>query len=99
MSNTETSEAVQEKVMVEEIRPWHIVFYNDNKTTFEVVMFILMLVFEKSPKESHELTVRVHNEGKAVVASYPFDIAEQKLSEAIKFARDHGAPLVIKMEQ
>jgi ATP-dependent Clp protease adapter protein ClpS len=40
----------------------------------------------------------VHNDGHGVAGIYSYEIAEQKGLEATALARQHGYPLVIKVE-
>jgi len=45
------------------------------------------------------LTLKIHNEGSAVVGVYNFEIAEQKSIETVTLSRNHGFPLQIKLEE
>ena len=43
--------------------------------------------------------MKVHEEGSAVVAVFPYEIAEQKGIEVTLLARNNGFPLQVKIEQ
>jgi ATP-dependent Clp protease adapter protein ClpS len=45
------------------------------------------------------MTRRIHDEERAIVATLPYEIAEQKGIEVTLLARQHGFPLQIKVEQ
>jgi ATP-dependent Clp protease adaptor protein ClpS len=97
--NSKTSTNVLERTDITEIKPWRVIMHNDNVTTWEIVMYILVNIFDKAPQEAHELTMKVDREGAAVVAQLDYEMAEQKVFEATTFARSNGAPLVITIEQ
>jgi ATP-dependent Clp protease adapter protein ClpS len=42
--------------------------------------------------------MKVHQEGSAVVATLPFEMAEQKGIEVTMLARNNGFPLQVKLE-
>ena len=43
--------------------------------------------------------MKVHEEGSAVVAVLPYELAEQKGIEVTLLARNNGFPLQVKIEQ
>ncbi len=79
---------------------WKVLFHNDSVTTVEFVIVLLITIFGKGQSEAVELTYKIHEEGKAIVAEYSnHDIAEQKVFEANKFSEAYGYPLRITIEQ
>ena len=98
-SITNTNTSVIEKPRVDEMKPWNVVFYNDNFTTFDLVIFILLEVFDKSLSEAAAITQQVHEKGRAIVDSYEHEIAETKALEATQIARINNSPLAITIEQ
>ena len=42
--------------------------------------------------------MKVHNDGTGVAGVYSYEVAEQKGVESTNMARQHGFPLVIKVE-
>jgi len=60
---------------------------------------MLTKVFRYDGKAAENLTLIVHNEGSAVVGTYSYEIAEQKVVEATELARNSGFPLNLKLEQ
>lgn len=93
---TKTEESVD--VVIQEPGLYKVVFYNDDVTPMEFVIALLMRVFRHSESSAADITMRVHNEGKAVAGIYRFEIAEQKGMESTGIARQSGYPLVIKVE-
>ena len=65
----------------------------------DFVVSILVEVFRHTEKTAQELTMKIHEEGTAIVGLYSFEIAEQKSLEATKLARANGFPLQIQIEK
>lgn len=84
--------------VVREPGMYKVVFFNDDVTPMEFVIALLMKIFHHSEEAAVELTMRIHNEGRAVAGVYRFEIAEQKGMESTGIARQNGYPLVIKVE-
>ncbi|MBQ8035436.1 MAG: ATP-dependent Clp protease adaptor ClpS [Proteobacteria bacterium] len=70
-----------------------VILYNDDYTTFEFVIHILMQVFKKSEDEAVHITKNVHIKGKGVAGAYPREIAQMKVAEVHKLAEEAGYPL------
>jgi ATP-dependent Clp protease adapter protein ClpS len=47
---------------------------------------------------AEEMTMKVHTDGSAIVATLPYEMAEQKGVEVTLLARNNGFPLVVKLE-
>lgn len=77
---------------------YRVIYINDNVTTMEFVVESLITVFDHTPEEAALLTQKIHEEGSAVVAILPYEIAEQKGVEVTQLARNNGFPLNIKLE-
>ena len=77
---------------------YKVIYINDDVTTMEFVVESLVTVFNHSPESAQEITVKVHQEGSAVVALLPYEMAEQKGVEVTQLARNNGFPLQIKLE-
>lgn len=55
---------------------WKVVLWNDPVNLFDYVIHVLRLLFGHSEEKARELTMRVHTEGRAVVADGPRERAE-----------------------
>jgi ATP-dependent Clp protease adaptor protein ClpS len=98
MAGTITETSVVNDIGVLEPSKFKVVFYNDDKTPMELVIAILVKIFRHSEESAVDVTLKVHNDGKAVAGIYHFELAEQKGMEATNVARQNGYPLVIKVE-
>lgn len=77
---------------------YRVVYMNDDKTPAEFVMTSLIDVFDYAPGSAEEITWSIHNNGSAVVAVLPYEVAEQKGVEVTMAARQEGYPLQLKLE-
>ena len=75
-----------------------VIFHNDDMTPMDFVAQLLETIFHHDRAASMDITLKVHNEGRAVVGVYSFEIAEQKALEAVGIARNNGFPLAITVE-
>jgi ATP-dependent Clp protease adaptor protein ClpS len=64
----------------------------------EFVINSLIQYFNYNPDTASSITTTVHEQGSAVVAVLPYEIAEQKGIEVTLDARAQGYPLQIKVE-
>jgi ATP-dependent Clp protease adaptor protein ClpS len=73
--------------------------HNDNVTTFEFVITVLIQVFKKKPDEAFEITMTVHKEGIALVGIYCQEEAEFRIDQAMSMAKTAKFPLKMTMEK
>jgi len=88
----------RQRTILKEPRRYKVVIYNDDFTTMEFVVMILVQVFLKSQAEAEALMLQVHHSDKAVVGIYSYDIAESKVRKATNMARGQGYPLRLTVE-
>ena len=70
MSKEKSSIRERERLDVREPRRYQVTIYNDDFTTMEFVVKLLMTVFHKSQAEAEQLMMMVHRSEKAVVGVY-----------------------------
>ncbi len=92
----ELSTALQPRV--DKPRRFKVIFHNDDYTTMEFVVHVLMRFFRKSESEATFIMLSVHHKGFGVAGIYPRDIAETKVSQVSEYARQHGMPLKLSTE-
>ena len=78
---------------------YRVFLHNDDYTTKEFVVGILMSVFHKSMDEATALMFFVHENGKGECGVYPLEVAETKVKTAVGAARDSGFPLQFSIEE
>lgn len=82
-----------------EPKKYKVVVLNDDYTPMEFVVAMFITIFRKDQNEAINLTVKIHNEGRAIAGIFPYEIAEQKIFDATQMARGAGHPLMLKAEQ
>lgn len=75
-----------------------VIYLNDNQTTMEFVIETLVEFFNYNAQTAQQITVDIHDQGSAVVAVLPYEVAEQKGIEVTVHARSNNYPLQIKLE-
>ena len=84
---------------LEEPPLYRVLLHNDDYTTMQFVVEILMVVFNKSMEEATRIMLNVHQQGVGVCGVYPFEIAETKVNTVESLARENGFPLKCSMER
>lgn len=95
---TDTIVKTKSTIQLKEPSKFKVIFLNDEVTTMEFVIESLVIIFNKTHDEAEEITHQIHQEGSAVVAVLPYEIAEQKGIEVSVMAKRNGFPLVVKLE-
>lgn len=95
----EVKEIVEEKQDIDIKKPnmYEVMLLNDDYTTMEFVVDILMEVFHKTKQEASYIMLDVHLRGKGVVGIYTYDIAATKVMLVEELARENGFPLKADM--
>ena len=88
----------RQRTNLREPRRYKVIIYNDDFTTMEFVVMILVEVFLKSEAEAEVLMMQVHHSDKAVVGIYSYDIACSKVQKATNMAREQNFPLRLTVE-
>lgn len=78
---------------------YKVLLINDDYTTMEFVVEVLMTVFHKSPERATQIMLSVHRSGSGVCGVFPRDVAETKVETVHTLARRHGFPLRCTMEK
>lgn len=78
---------------------YKVIFYNDDFTTKEFVVDVLISIFHKSYEEAEILMETVHQKGSAIIGVYVYDIAATRVALTIQNARSEGFPLQCKLEE
>ncbi len=98
MSIAEVKTDTQTVVNVTEPTRFNVIFENDNVTPMDFVVALLQTLFNYDHERAYEIMLMIHRDGQAVVATYHFEIAEQKALECTMSARQNGYPLEVKVK-
>ncbi|MDF1699980.1 MAG: ATP-dependent Clp protease adaptor ClpS [Planctomycetota bacterium] len=77
---------------------WKVLLLDDDHTTFEFVIWLLMSLFRKPRLEAIELTYEIHQSGAALVAVANLERAELYVEQVHSLARPRGFPLTAEIE-
>jgi ATP-dependent Clp protease adaptor protein ClpS len=78
---------------------YNVLIHNDDFTTKEFVVGILMSVFNKSLEEATQIMWAAHRNGTGICGVYPYELAETKVNQASSLARENEFPLRVTMEE
>ena len=87
------------RIKVSEPKKWKVILINDDQTSVDFVISLLIEVFKHTMDSATIVTLQVHESGSGVAGLYDFEIAEIKAVEATKLARESGFPLQIKITE
>ncbi|MBI5844224.1 MAG: ATP-dependent Clp protease adapter ClpS [Deltaproteobacteria bacterium] len=77
---------------------YKVMLHNDDYTTMDFVVHVLITVFRKSIDDAVRIMLAVHHEGIGVAGVYPAEIAETKIIAVHQLAREESFPLKCTME-
>jgi len=91
----------EEKRVVDETsagQRWKVIAHDDNVTTMEFVVRIMVQIFKKPLVFAEAIMWQVHNEGQSVVDVLPKADAEHRVRKATAAARLEGFPFRFTIE-
>jgi len=92
-------EEIESELAVEEPTKYKVLLHNDDYTTIDFVVDILMGVFHKNESEAEIIMMNVHKKGRAVCGIYTYEIAQTKVYQVKELAKSNGFPLLATMEE
>lgn len=87
-----------EKVREKHPPKWACILHNDDYTTMEFVIEVLMKFFHKNIEESARIMLAVHTTGHGVAGIFTREIAETKAHQVVEYAKSKGHPLLCTAE-
>jgi len=80
-------------------KKYKVILLNDDYTSMEFVIDILMNVFHKTYEQAEGIMLDVHKKDKGICGIYTHEIAQTKVITVHKKAKDNGFPLKCTMEE
>ena len=90
---------IENVTTVQRIPLYKVIFLNDDVTTMDFVVHILITIFKKDSTTAIGLMLEVHHRGSAVVDILPLEEAELRQHQVHDVARSAGYPLRCVIEQ
>jgi ATP-dependent Clp protease adaptor protein ClpS len=98
-TKTEGRVLTRQEEELKEPDEYRVILLNDDFTTMEFVVGVLMAVFHKALSDAYKIMLDVHKKGRGVVGTYTYDIATTKISQVHELAKQNGFPLKCTMEK
>jgi ATP-dependent Clp protease adaptor protein ClpS len=93
------STITKEKIDIKEPSLYKVILHNDDYTTMEFVIYVLMVVFNKSQDNAYNIMMSVHEQGTGICGVFPHAIAETKVRQVQQLAEEDEFPLKCTMEK
>ena len=90
-----------EVITLEEVqypRLYKVLLHNDDYTTMEFVIHILMKHFGKKRESAKQIMLEVHESGIGLCGIYTLEVAESKVAKVLRESKQNGHPLVCTYE-
>jgi ATP-dependent Clp protease adaptor protein ClpS len=94
-----TDHSIKKKEKLKEPDKYRVVLLNDNYTTMDFVVEVLMSIFHKKEADAERIMLDVHRKGRGIVGVYTLDIAQTKVSQVHVLAQDREFPLKCIVEK
>jgi ATP-dependent Clp protease adaptor protein ClpS len=94
----EGSLAVETERRVKKPPLYKVLLHNDDYTTMEFVVNVLMTVFHHQEPDAVRIMLHVHQKGAGVAGVYTYEVAETKADKVMRMAREHEFPLRASVE-
>jgi ATP-dependent Clp protease adaptor protein ClpS len=80
-------------------KKYKVFLLNDDYTSMEFVVDVLMSIFHKSYNQAENIMLEIHKKERGLCGVYTHEIAETKVMQVHKKAKDNGFPLRAVMEE
>lgn len=97
-TDNNASVEVLDRVIMQAPKMWNVILMNDDFTSMEFVILILMQIFHKNFDDASEIMMNIHETGKGIAGTYSNEVATQKRDETISAARSNNFPLQCEIE-
>lgn len=87
------------KTKLQKPKFYAVIIFNDEITTMDFVVEVLNKIFDKPLDEATKLMLEIHQNGKAIVGVYTYDIAITKKHQVDTLSTENNYPLKIIVEE
>lgn len=97
-TDTLTKPATKTKSKTAKPPMYRVLLLNDDYTPMDFVVLVLVRFFKKTASEATQIMLSVHEQGVGLCGVYPFELAETKVAQVTRTARQSGHPLRCTLE-
>ena len=90
---------LMDEISLKHPKKYNVYILNDDYTSMDFVVDILMSVFHKTYEEAENIMLEVHKKDEGLCGVFTHEIAETKVMHVHKRAREDGFPLKATMEE
>lgn len=90
---------IDEEIELQVPKKYKVILLNDNYSTVEFVIQVLMQIFKKNLEEATAITMNIHENGRGVCGIYTYEIAQTKVAQVRANARKAEFPLKAIVEE
>lgn len=94
-----TKRELENEVSLMEPREYQVLLLNDDYSSMDFVIEVLMTIFHKTYEESEKIMLEVHKKERGLCGVYTYEVAETKVAQVAQKARKSGFPLKAVMEE
>ena len=87
------------KIKIKKPKNYKVIMHNDDYTTMEFVIDVLVKIFNKSLVDAEKIMLDVHKRGRGIAGIYSYDIAITKVTIAMSMAESEGFPFKLTIEE
>lgn len=99
-TDIEIVERIEDTIKVNIPNMYKVILHNDDTTTVDFVIEVLVRIFHRSLEDAIELTRTIHETGQGIAGSpYTKEIAEEKTLETLAASRANNYPLTATFEE
>ena len=84
---------------LEEPRMFKVLLHNDDYTSMDFVVDILIRIFHKTQAQAEQIMLQIHEKDRAVCGVYSFEIAQTKAEQVKQLAKQNEFPLLATIEE
>ncbi|MBU3188022.1 ATP-dependent Clp protease adaptor ClpS [Clostridium bowmanii] len=92
---------IKDKIEMEIREPnkYNVIIHNDDYTSMEFVVQVLVGVFKKQVVQATKIMFDVHKKGRGIAGIYSYDVGVTKIIQAMEMCEESGFPLKLTLEE
>ena len=97
--STERKYELDDELSLTEPKLYKVLLLNDDYSSMDFVVEILMNIFHKNYQEAERIMLEIHRRERGLCGIFTYEIAETKIVQVSRLAREKGFPLKAIMEE